>query len=74
MSDWRKDHEAHLAKYRMQTRRTMQLFSDQALRLQDSIIRGGVDREECDREITLRQQGATRLSLDSPRGSVREEL
>jgi hypothetical protein len=41
--------------YRQQVRETMQAFSDQALAFQDSIIRGGIDREECDREIARRR-------------------
>ncbi len=63
MSDWKEKHEAHCVKYRADIRRTMRHFSDQALRLQDSIIRGGIDREECDREIMRRQNGGTRDAI-----------
>lgn len=53
-SNWRDEHEKHMAEYREQARRTFQQFSDQALLFQDTIIRGGIDREECDRELNRR--------------------
>jgi hypothetical protein len=42
------------AKVRADFRRTMRAFSDEALAFQDTIIRGGIAREECDREIARR--------------------
>ncbi len=62
-SDWRKSHIEHCRQYRVDVRRTMRRFSDQALRFQDSIIHGGIDREECDREIMRRQNGGTRDAI-----------
>jgi hypothetical protein len=53
-NDHEQERQAKLDAYRAQTRRTMQAFSDQALCFQDSIIIGGIDREECDREIMRR--------------------
>lgn len=48
-----------VAKYRAEVRATMQRFSDQALAYQDARIIGGIDREECDREI-MRRASLTR--------------
>lgn len=45
--------ETH-ADYRERIRETMQAFSDEALAFQDIRIVGGIDREECDREIARR--------------------
>lgn len=47
--------EQKLKTYRQQVRKTFQSMSDQALAFQSSIIRGGIDREECDREMTRRR-------------------
>jgi hypothetical protein len=55
------------AAYRAQVRETMQRFSDQALAYQDSIIRGGIDREECDRE--LRRRHAEQQQCPACRGT-----
>lgn len=43
-----------VAAYRAEVRRTMRAFSDEALRFQDSVIIGGIDREECNRELARR--------------------
>jgi hypothetical protein len=40
--------------YRDQIRRTFKAFSDAALAFQSERIIGGVDREECDRELARR--------------------
>lgn len=50
----RTEQETRQEKYRAEVRRTMQMFSDEALRYQDARIIGGIDREECDREIRRR--------------------
>ena len=55
MSDWRKEHETKMAAYRQQVRETFQKFSDQALAFQNARIIGGIDREECDRELARRR-------------------
>lgn len=47
--------------YRLQVRETFQRFSDQALAFQSSIIRGGIDRQECDRELERRRAGGQRV-------------
>ena len=41
--------------YRKRVRTTFQQFSDQALAFHDARIVGGIDREECDREIKRRR-------------------
>lgn len=51
--------DARLEKYRAEVRATMQRFSDAALACQDAHIIGGIDREECDREI-MRRASLTR--------------
>ncbi len=61
MTSQTQTHEERMAAYRLQVRETMGYFSDQALRYQSSIIRGGIDREECDREIVRRQNGGERV-------------
>jgi hypothetical protein len=43
------------AAYRAEIRRTLQKFSDEGLAFQDRRIIGGIDREECDREIRRRE-------------------
>ena len=40
--------------YRSEVRQTFRALSDEALAYQSSIIVGGVDREECDREVARR--------------------
>jgi hypothetical protein len=40
--------------YREQVRETLQAMSDQALRFQDTVVVGGIDREELNRELTRR--------------------
>jgi hypothetical protein len=49
------DEAQRLQDYRAQVRETMQAFSDQALASQSARIIGGVDREECDRELARRR-------------------
>lgn len=43
-------------RYRAQVRETFKRLSDKALGYQDAVIRGGIDREECDREIARRRE------------------
>ncbi len=57
LTEWRAEHEARLAKYRADVRKTFQRFSDEALAFQSARIVGGIDREECDREIERRSRG-----------------
>lgn len=47
--------QQRLDAYRKQIRRTCQAMSDQALMYQNSVTRGGIDREEVDREIARRR-------------------
>lgn len=42
-------------KYRAQVRHTLQRMSDQALEVQSGVVRGGIDREELDREVNRRR-------------------
>jgi len=51
-------HEQTMNEYRLQVRKTFQQFSDHALAFQDARIIGGIDREECDREINRRRKEA----------------
>ena len=53
--------------YRQQVRQTMQAFSDEALAYQDRIIIGGIDREECDREIERRMLNGTDMEMVEPK-------
>lgn len=53
------------AEYRAQARKTMQAFSDQALEFQSARIVGGIDREECDREMLRRWQSKMELKYDT---------
>lgn len=54
----RREREAHLRelRYRLQVRGTFESMSDEALAFQSSVIVGGIDREEVDREIARRKQ------------------
>ena len=45
---------SRLLAYRTQIRQTLQSMSDQALRFQATVIRGGIDREELIREMNRR--------------------
>ena len=42
--------------YRAEVRETFQKMSDEALAFQSSVIIGGIDREEVDREMEMRRQ------------------
>ena len=46
-----------VAAYRAEVRETMRQFSDAALAYQDARIIGGIDREECNREMARRARG-----------------
>ena len=48
--------------YRQQVRRTFQQMSDQALDYQSTVIRGGIDRVELEREIARRRSGGKRVT------------
>lgn len=50
--------------YRAQVASTFQRMSDQALDFQDSVVVGGIDREELDKEITNRRFGYAGLTPD----------
>lgn len=47
--------EQKMQQYREEVRKTFQSMSDQALSFQDSVVRGGIDRQELDREINRRR-------------------
>jgi len=54
MIDWKAAEAERQKAYRAQVRKTFQAFSDQALEFQSARIVGGIDREECDRELARR--------------------
>ncbi len=60
-TDWVRKDKTLRDKYRLQIRKTFQGFTDEALLYQDARIAGGIDREECDREIDRRHEGGTRV-------------
>jgi hypothetical protein len=59
----RAERELELERYREQVRETFQQMSDQALAFQNTLVRGGIDRQELDREFTRR--AALRITLTS---------
>ena len=52
-----KEMAARMAEYRAKIRASFGRMSDQALAFQSRVIRGGIDREEVDREINRRRGG-----------------
>ena len=52
---WEIEMDEKMAKYRQQARETFQKMSDQALFFQNTVVRGGIDREELDREMNRRR-------------------